>query len=527
MVTPTRDAAESVARSRPPLLPLVILALLVGVVVLAAGWTGSAPEESEATTIPPLAEPTTPRLDLEWEAGFVGETWPLALLEVRGRWMLFGADPPDGGLEVWVSDDAVSWEAVGTVISPPAAISAVGETPSGLAATGFAEGQGDPAIWVSTDGARWLQTEFTAEVPPGKTIWLQDVAETGDRIVVVGSVVSDVYDVIRDRLPASADRFGWGWSSDPFTLQVNGPLGIAAATYDAEDLGLTTEQVEALEAGAGSESKVWSSSDGSAWEEASLPLSWVDHLEVDGTSFLASGDSRIAVSTDGVEWTTHPIGVERVHWWRENLFVGVRARSLHPELVFSEGGGAVWEAFPIADELRTRRNLEVALLDADEAGVAAAMIEYRPFQDPAPFELAGPGGYVLTADDEFVVLRKEGDLVLRVSRSTPGGEQVQVDLDDETLTFVDDTGNPLVTFTFEELERAERGRVAAADDRERTIVFSPDGETWAVLDLGALAEPGSEFSVLSVGGRRVAFATLVPSHARTPPRVTVWSAELP
>jgi hypothetical protein len=66
-------------------------------------------------------------------------------------------------------------------------------------------------------------------------------------------------------------------------------------------------------------------------------------------------------------------------------------------------------------------------------------------------------------------------------------EGVTVDFETETITFLDpETDQPLVTFTFEEVEQAEMAAYRVRGRDRQIVLFTQDGLEWSVQEMGRI-----------------------------------------
>ncbi len=240
--------------------------------------------------------------------------------------------------------------------------------------------------------------------------------------------------------------------------------------------------------------------------------------------------------------TTNPAtagGVEVVTTWNGG-FLGDRYSATSSGLAVSPDG-EVWEPLGVEQLLPEGLSWGFDPIAAGEAGIAAVATGYDEsmgFEEPEPFVLE-KDGYALTADEmRSSLVLSEGDTeVLRLFLdSGQVHEEVAVDFPTRTVTFIDPaTDDPVVTFTFDELDEAQQASYEGMDEsrEQRAFLFSRDGSEWSVQDLTDIVGENAFVSELLVRDDQViavlaqvpiSFATGPPS---IPPTVQIWTAPTP
>ena len=569
---------ESQSDASPSRLPLLIGLIGVGLMIaLFAFGVGrlTAPSSEVGTATGPTSTTTTLEIavgePLTWEqAGDLGEVWPIALLEHDGTLYLFGSsqipfesqsdEPTD--LEAWASTDGTSWESLGSVIPAPASVQSVVSTPRGLMALGESGPDGPPSVWMSTDGTSWSASELPTTEPaqPGSMTYMQAAGANDEAFVVFGSTFVNADQVIFDALPEQfktdqGDPYGMGFGGPPFTATIYGPLGLAVFTATAEDLGFTEEQVELLMQGGPFEEEgttLWRSSDGQSWETSLIEGGQIEQVWTgsDGV-LLASGYGFAGMETwtsvDGIEWDRQP-ATDEVNIrgpWNDGL-IGSRYFGPGEELVYSPDGEE-WSAMGAEAALPEELSWNYHPVTAGDAGIAAVANGYDEFMDmgmefeePEPIVLE-KDGYTLTADQmrgRLVLTSGDDEVLSLFMHSERVHDEVVADFPAKTLTFLDpDTLEPLVTFTFQEIEEAEEaafgafGEMQEVGGEQQVFMFSADGAHWTAHDLGSVFGEDQDVSELLVARDRV--VAVVAQYEQNfsgppvPPRVQLWTALVP
>ena len=532
------------------------------------------PSNATGTVAGPTSTTTTLEVavgePLVWEqTGDIGEIWPVALLEHNGTLYLFGTsqipfesqseEPTD--LEAWASTDGTSWESLGATIPAPASVQSVVSTPRGLMALGESGPNGPPFVWISSDGVSWSASELpmTAPAQPGSMTYMQAAGANDQAFVVFGSTFVNPDRVIFDALPDQyktdqGDPYGMSFGGPPFTATIYGPLGIAVFSATAEDLGLTDDEVELLMRGGPFEEEgttLWRSTDGQSWESSLIEQGQIDQVwtRPDGV-LLASGYGFAGMETwtsaDGIEWDRQP-ATDEVNIrgpWNDGL-IGSRYFGPGEELVYSPNGEG-WSPMGAEAALPEELSWNYRHVASGDAGIAAVAVGYDEFMDggmefgePEPIVLE-KDGYILTVDEmrgRLVLAAGEDEILSLFLHSERIHEEVVADFPNRTMTFLDpDTLEPLVTFTFDEIEAAENAAFGSFQDLEmgreqQVFMFSADGARWSAQDLGGVIGDGQDVSGLVVAGERV--VAVVSTFQQTfsgPPRipsVQIWTALVP
>lgn len=553
---PGDPGSDSAPGSRTILTAIALT--LVGLFVV--GVLSRQPGAEKATT---LADEETaisiPRLDdpLDWRADEVGSTWPQGLVEFEGNVYFFARSGPGSplevatGLEAWLLVDGVTWKTLGTVIEPPNVIHTVSATPRGLVAAGSKDGNA-VHLWSSTDGVEWVESDIP-EMPPQSGYlrsWAQAVGGTDDVTVLFTSAQGDMGALLRDVLPAELEDedgnppLNVGWGGPPWTVNVFGPLGLTAFSATAEDLGLSEAEAQALLGGIGPlTTTAWTSTDGQAWTRADIGIQYVNTVFEVGGQLMVSGyggGNETWTSPDGFDW--EPVagegGLEHLTPWRDG-FVATRQQFSSPDIAYSEDR-ITWEPFGVDAYLADGFSWWFQTLAAGEGGLGAVITGYDDTEfvggdlQPAVLE---KDGYTLTADRlGGPVVLKEGDDVLLslVTYSSHIHDEVAVDFRARTVTFLHpDSFEPLVAFTFDEIEQAETDAIGNGQFmlEEQLVAFTADGSTWSVESVSETFGEDAFVNLLTVTDNQV---VAVVTHSTNRfgavpelPTVVIWTAVIP
>lgn len=450
------------------------------------------------------------------------------------------------GILSWVSADGTSWHHLGGIdsrFSPTRVI----EAGPGFLAYGTDPGN-QPMVWLSADGRDWEEAALP-HPQPGTTTWFSGAhGVTDDRIVLIADEYSHPGE---DAVNRAVDEHYPGFYGRNYPIRpteepmivITGPLGIAVAVHDAEDLGLLTDDLDAVpitrlvsligspdgrswnreviadtarpDTGVGYLGAIHHGPDGRLWAQGwspSTPSGWdtyassdaVDWVEIEtalpdwlvpwGDRYVTinpgSGGPRLRVSDDLESWTNlfQPTVLPRGHVW---------ALVYPPALAAGPAGVAV-----TARSAKTTHETLTPALERD-----GYRLEASP-NDPL----------VLFKGEEAVISTREW-------QPTSTRRPARIGDDGDSLVFLDpDTGEDLVGFTVEELKRLERERNAATrtiiDDDHHVLFFSPDGENWTVQDLGEIVA-GDVYVRLVVGDGRILVL------AQSPTVTVVWTGIAP
>lgn len=547
--------------SKPSLRAVLTAVVLVGVASFIVGAQSSQSAEDTSTSL--AAEETTtsvPDLNdpLNWQADRLGETFPQGLVGFEGNLYFFGT-PGFGspfevgkGLDAWLLVDGVSWKPLGTVIEPPNQIHAVAATPRGLVAVGSADGK-TLHLWSSTDAVEWHESELpdVSSTSDYFRSWAQGIGGTDDVTVVVASSSPDIGTLLRDVLPAELEDgngdppINVGWGGPPWTVYVRGPLGLTVFSATPEDLGLTEAEGRALLGGAGPGATVaLTSIDGRAWTPVDLGVGYITNIFEVGGDLVVGGYGRAGyetwISPDGFDWERDARVGDQEHLapWREG-FVMAGQQSPTPDIAYSEDR-TTWQPLGVGSYLTDEFSWQFQALAAGDGGLATVIMGYDGagfvVEDLQPVVIERDG-YTLTLDGMGgpVVLRSGDEVLLSLSTySNQVYDEVVVDFRARSVTFLHpDSLEALVSFTFEEIERAEAevlGGQVFMNEQQR-FAFTADGSTWSVESVTeAFGEDALVERLYVTDNQVVAIVTEYTnrfSPVPTVPNVVIWTAVIP
>ena len=558
------------------------LAIAIGFGVLGV-MTAPDPEAIEALNSTTTSTSTTsttiaeiePPLDLDnftvgqittgeqfvWERvrGFA-DWFPHSLIEHDGHLYVFGtngspwSDDP-GVLRGWRSPNGIDWEPLGTVVDGQIGLGLMASTPQGLVA--FEIDQGDRVgIWQSSDGLAWSRSEIVVADEEGEplTIWPMAIGGTSDLLMVATETQLDVQRIIEERMGENGfdvdllSNYGWtpDWTADGLQIVLHGPLGLVGMAISGDELRLT-DQEESLVAngyGGSAQTRLWVTSDGSKWVDRPVEASaWIQSIvpAPDGGvlafGYGSSGDSAW-YSPDGTEWTPRPRtgGPQTATAWRDGL-VGVNSDGSRPEVLTSDDG-ATWEETHLDEHFPLPIGWYSWGLAAGDAGVALMVNGWRHTAAPSPpredVELTRDGVTLALDMNSGAIMIESGDVVHSWTMwSSTEQDGIEVDLESQTVTFHDTTsGDPLTSFTFEELNNAEMeywNAQSGGDTEHRVFAFTPDGENWTIQDMELAVGLDRPVQQLAVIGDRVVALVQNSGFIGQPSEAgfEIWAAEIP
>ncbi|MFQ5968180.1 MAG: hypothetical protein ACE5MI_11315 [Acidimicrobiia bacterium] len=457
---------------------------------------------------------------LSWEAG---GTLDLAFLdsvvEFDGSYLAFGADF-DGlaektpGVRAYRSDDGRQWSDLGVVIARASlfdvastgdqilAVGAFHESP--IHTTAFSMSAGAPAVWTSGDGTSWERHDLPFKAEPGidYAANAQAVAATEERAVVFGSAHPDVESVIEAAIPGEyrdllgSTSFSTGMGGPPFSIQIHAPLGITIFSATFEELGVAPEVTDQFFMGPGDAGGImWTSDDLRSWDASdSLGGEESIHEVVLGPrgEFIAHGYGLLGpllwTSRDGLSWETTraPEGIGQIAVFGNQLIATNDSGFGSSELIASSDA-ETWKSLTPTGLFSDDIMWHFGSLSASSYGIVAVAMGYaeEPFVEMEPPSIVITKGDITVTHDEMhglVVVSRGDESLLEVStwmEQVP--DQVAFDAGNRTMTFVNpDSGEDLVTVTFEEIEAAQQEAYGQFEPmrQESLVVFSPDGQQW-------------------------------------------------
>lgn len=457
------------------------------------------------------------------------------------------------GLRAYRSFDGSSWEDLGEVIATDGFVAAVGATPFGLMAIESNSSDGPVVAWRSTDAIDWEPTVI--EQSDSSVAFHSDaIGANSGLVVVAGSVHDDGTPILQRRLAdygLDIDLRSVGWSIDSYgedaTVVLYGPLGITAMSIPVSEIGLTEEERILLQRGTigEGEAAVWSTSDGVTWIPSTIErVNWVSSItpSPDGSLLVFGFDSAghgLWRTFDGVTWEKLPFGLraERAAQWRGQL-AGLSGQGPPEVLVSSDG--ETWSELGLADYFPTRIGWSPTAIATSDAAIAVTVQGFHQDASSGRVEQAEPlvlerNGTKLTLDLEQGLIGMDDGETIRswyVYGNATNPEDLVVDLIGRTVTFLDSTGQQLVTFGFDELEQAEQEYFVSTYPPNVTfdaLAYTQDGNSWAIQDLDEAFGPGTR--VLGLAATPFALVAVVqPSEVYFTSgegEIQIWYAHLP
>lgn len=267
-----------------------------------AGWTAARVEQPAAIEAAPTDAPA-----------FCSPCHPIlgtyidTMVAFDGGFLALGLDLPPSHAAAWRSTDATTWARIADLPAPEgSSISAA--VASGGAVVGVGTSGGRAAVWRTVDGATWTLTQLAAP-PAGSTELLTAVAATGAGFVAGGYVESAMAQETVT-LWRSSDGEAWERASMPSPAGSSEVTGIAAmGPSNLVAVGIAGDERRGMAA-------VWRSLDGGAsWQPVSSPSFATGRMVAvvaAGTGFVAVGENvdqtaaAAWTSADGSSWTAAP-----------------------------------------------------------------------------------------------------------------------------------------------------------------------------------------------------------------------------
>lgn len=496
--------------------------MLVAVGLLLVSCTSAEPTETtppQSSTV--VTTPSRPEVDpdnytmdeivdgapLDWRSSFSSDLRFLDIVRV-GNTILVLATGTDGrGLWAWSSTDGLSWDELGQVVADDAAVGVVGSTGAEvLISTVEAPGQGT-AILRSADGATW--TEEPLPDPDNPLLVVEPMALGGSPSLAVVAATShlDARQLLAERLasilPAGSDlsAIGLAWDEkvDEIVFRVLTPLGFVAAELTGEQLALTdAERAWLVDEPSETALDLWVQSSGGQWEPWALEgvTKAFDVFDLaDGEVFISgespaptpSGSSLSMWRTfEGFSWDRvntpdRPLVVDP---WGERR-IGPSATGESDLLVGDDFGD--WARTDLALRFPVVPEWFVTHAAGEESGVVAGV-------ESGSTVLSGFAQLTLEKDGWTLVAERPGQILLFDTAQESfheyhgGGssvvENLSIDLPSQTVTFRDENGADLVTFTFAELSGPVGTSVSGSIGYDRhALAYAPDASSWTLWDL--------------------------------------------
>jgi hypothetical protein len=447
----------------------------------------------------------------------------------------------------WRSVDGRNWESLGRVLETEHPVHLVASSPQGLIAVEM--GEPDPVIWRSDDGTGWEPEVIPTDASsPYLSTFPTAVAANAGVTAVTANLQSDPTSLLQDRLETAGfeidlSRFGWGqeYPDGELRLVVYGPLGIHLTELTQDDLALTDEELDAVNAGGGPvEATVWVRHEGRDWQRRTIEgASWVDSLVFEGRRLLAfgygvTGSMSWASDDGGLTWEEigtvagYPDSFVR---WRGG-YVGMQQGGLF-DVRLSEDGLA-WEEAELDELFPYQLGWSPWALSAGEGGIAFVAEGWRS-SGTEPHPMASR----LTRDGATLnVNPQNGMLELVVGRDvytwqTYGRPQdgLVVDMATEQVHFEDpESGERLATFTIDELSRAEQSfwPETMGGESFQAFVFSSDAVNWVIQDVEDDFGEGIRVFKTSISDDTVtAIVNSWSNVSGAEPGFEIWTAPIP
>jgi hypothetical protein len=387
------------------------------------------------------------------------------------------------------------------------------------------------------------------------TFFSQALGASNALVVVAGTSFEDGSPLLQARLRERGidlDLTAIGWTVVPgdgeLRVVLYGPLGIPAMSIEAAKLGLTDEDVQTLQGRSiGSiDAQAWSSSDGVNWSSTTIEgARWISSVipAPDGGILVFGEDSSGSAmwrTFNGVDFEKLPfmLRADRAKPWRGG-FAGLRSSGNPPDVMVSPDG-ETWQRSGLAEGFPQRFDWAwySSRFATGEAGIAVT-VTGTPRRLQSRDERTPPvlrhDGFSLTLDfEQGVMYLDDGESTRswQLWNYTDVIDNLAVDLGEETIAFLDPSGNPQVTFTFDEIESARMAYAEsyAADETVHALAFSDNGTTWSIQDLDKAFADQVEVVSLAV----TPFSLVAVTRPSTPTTLTadhealqIWSAPLP
>jgi TIR domain len=188
----------------------------------------------------------------------------------------------------WTSLDGITWERVDADFGSGPLTSVVAGEPLGIVAAGRAEspnGDWDAAVWTSRGGLTWERVD-SEDLGGDGDQWINAVTRGGPGLIAVGA---------EQTLESGRDAAVWA-SSDGLTWVRVKPTDVFSGSGVQEMFGVAVGDLGVFAVGSTTngdwDAAVWTSSDGTTWEQVVVPTSQDDAGVFDG------GQMQAVVVTD-------------------------------------------------------------------------------------------------------------------------------------------------------------------------------------------------------------------------------------
>ena len=273
--------------------------------LVAVGWVGDEPESDAAIwRYRAAGDDKGWTLSTPKAMGGDHEQWAFDLASNETGTLVAGGENAWGEVRprLWFSADGEAWRSVDGGAGGPfdatgdESIRDIAAVGNGFVAVGSATGDAqDGAAWFSPDGTTWSRVEAPSLGGPGRQA-LESVVWTGD-VVVAGGYVSDGNGQGQPVIWRSADGARWSNPSPPLALDGDGRT--AAADYSVTGLSFDGSGVTASGGNNWRPHMWWSTDGGQSWQLLPNPVH--AGLFGDGVALVdsaASGAVRVAIGSE-------------------------------------------------------------------------------------------------------------------------------------------------------------------------------------------------------------------------------------
>ncbi|MCI0424236.1 MAG: hypothetical protein L0Z49_12580 [Actinobacteria bacterium] len=464
-----------------------------------------------------------------------------------GSVYLFGTRDDRPGLHGWSSRTGWVWESLGSHIEDQTYFRPIVSTSLGML-TGNAGDQ--PHIWSSEDGTLWSEINLPVSIQESETIDSLAFGTLGDTLFVGLSTYIDtasvVAEAVAETLDTQVESLNWSWSttSNGLSITVFGPLGWVAATMSTGEIGLDEIDAQKLLEAPYEEPRlvVWALDPQEGWIQVPNPgnMNWIDTFQtLDDRAVVALGYSstgqHLMRTHDGEGWETiHP---GRAYTGMTSGGGRIALYSNSPRLLIS-GDGLEWEEAALVEYFPGRLIWDTGPVAIGDGGYAA-VVAHAPtvaleYQEPEPVTMTRDG-FTLTMNmnAQELTLEGGGGRWTYAVYEAQNPEGISLDHPTRTVRFSNpETGEPLVSFTFDELVEAEGASWSSNHPlgRQAVLAFSNDGEEWIIQDL--TVSPGENKVVTDLVVTESTVVAVVVDIAtwfgsETDGGLEIWTAPIP
>jgi hypothetical protein len=511
---PATDRPKSSSRPGVTCLGIALSLILVSCTSLQS--TESTVDVPEMMTTPtrPEVDPNDYTMDeivdggtLDWQSSISSDLRFLDMIRVGDTEFVLATGEDGRGLWLWSTTDGLTWLDLGQVIADDSAMGVVGSDETRLLVSTVAMPGQAPAMWRSTNGADW-ETDRLPE--PDNPLTMVDAMALGgspSMVILAAKSRLDPRQLLADQLmsflPAGTDltplELTWAKKEDDIVFRVLTPLGFVAAELTGDQLELTKQQrAWLLDEPSPTALDLWIQYSGEEWGPWALEgvTKAIDIFDLADGEVLISGESPAPTPTGSSLslWRTY----EGFSWERDNTpdrpleVEGWGDRRIGPsatgdsDLLVGDATGA-WTRTYLALRFPVVPEWTVTHTAGDESGVVASVETIDASTPPQGFvqRTIEKDGWTLVAERPGQILLFDTDQQ-SFHEYVGGGssltENVSIDLVSQTVTFRDESGNDLVTFTFGELAAPDEVSPSLGYGRH-ALAYSPDASSWTLWDL--------------------------------------------